>query len=393
MITNTNLTENSVYLLELPRQSTNPFVKWLQKQNLISHMYHIFTLNEMVYIPIIQMEIEFPSELSSIKYQILDYPSGIQNQTLRQQISEALHPLDLSDKHIPSLKKALEGKIPAEYLDLIPQSYDIIGQIAILELNRNEQTVLQPYVKIIGEAMLKKTPSITSVFEKAGDVNGIFRTRELRCIAGKDNSITLHKENNCVFELDVGKTFFTPRLVFERKRVADIQSAFTCTGVTWDVFCGVGPFIIQIAKNNPTGSFLGTDINPSAIEFARKNIIKNKIQSKISVLQQDITQIAQNTFFTPYYHQISRIIMNLPEKNLEFLEYLPNFIHPNGALLHIYQFNEKKDALVEAETKLKNALQKAKLKLVHVENKRIVKPFSPALDTTVIDAIIQYENK
>ena len=40
-------------------------------------------------------------------------------------------------------------------------------------------------------------------------------------------------------------------------------------------------------------------------------------------------------------HNVKRIIMNLPEKNLEFIQFLSPFISDSGTLLHIYQFNEK----------------------------------------------------
>jgi tRNA G37 N-methylase Trm5 len=88
-------------------------------------------------------------------------------------------------------------------------------------------------------------------------------------------------------------------------------------------------------------------------------------------------------------HQVSRIIMNLPEKNLEFLPILRDFIHEKGTLLHIYQFNEKKNPLEDARKKLTHKLEESELEIVKILSSRIVKPYSPALDTTVIDVFIK----
>ena len=115
---------------------------------------------------------------------------------------------------------------------------------------------------------------------KAGDVGGniqpvLFSWR----IAGDENPITIHKENDCSFELDITSAFFTPRLVFERKRVAHLETEYISQGKTWDVFCGV-VFFIEIAKTHPEGEYIGTDINPDAITHAQWNLQRNKVTSR-----------------------------------------------------------------------------------------------------------------
>ena len=283
----------------------------------------------------------------------------------------------------------IKSIVPKKYHDKIPRSYDLIGNIALLELNREEHYELRPYIQEIGDLLLKNNHNINSVYEKAGDIDGIFRTRQFSFISGLKSTITQYKENHCSFYIDIEKTFFTPRLAFERNRIVNLDTKFNCAGIIWDMFCGVGPYLIQIAKKFPKYKYIGTDINPDAIILANQNIKINKLVSQIQFFNYDVTQISNFPLYKLLENNVSRIIMNLPEKNVEFIKILRKYIHPEGCLLHIYQFNEKRlDPLKEALKILKMHLEEANLKLIDVIGSRIVKPFSPALETTVIDAII-----
>ncbi len=54
--------------------------------------------------------------------------------------------------------------MPAELLELIPRSYDIIGSIAILELNRDIQQTLEPFIPLIGSTLLEHHPALDCRF-------------------------------------------------------------------------------------------------------------------------------------------------------------------------------------------------------------------------------------
>lgn len=289
----------------------------------------------------------------------------------------------------PTLKEALKQKLPSDLHQLIPRSYDIIGNIAIIELNREELSPLHPYKEIIGRSILEINPHIQTVLEKSGDVDGVFRTRKLSYIAGQKRRDTLYKENGCRFHLNIEEVFFTPRLGYERDRLANMETVFNQIGTCWDIFCGVGPFFIQIAHLHPHMKFLATDINPNAIKYAQENIGLNALNNDITCISMDVSNAPQIKCMYPHFNQISRVIMNLPEKNLEFLNILSPFLHPKGALLHIYQFNEKPEPLMHAKEKFNTALNDLPLEIDKIINARIVKPFSPALETTVLDVIIK----
>ena len=231
-------------------------------------------------------------------------------------------------------------------------------------------------------------PNIRSVFEKASNISGVYRLRDLLHVGGINTTETIYRENHCVFQLDIVKTFFSPRLSYERDRIARLDTKFNHIGAIWDMFCGIGPFFIQIAKHHPHSTFFATDINQDAITYAHQNITRNHLINSITCFREDVTCIHQNENFNHMKKGISRIIMNLPEKNIEFLPLLPPFLHPEGCLLHIYQFTEKNENFETIQNGLKQKLCEAGLIVDKIQNIRRVKPYSPALDTTVIDAVI-----
>ena len=64
------------------------------------------------------------------------------------------------------LKEYLKNKIPENKLHYLPSSFDIIGQICIIELKPE----IKKYSKLIGNSILKLNPNIKSVFKKSSAV-------------------------------------------------------------------------------------------------------------------------------------------------------------------------------------------------------------------------------
>lgn len=364
------------WILKIPSNKGNLIIKFLQESNKINAMYKIFSEGEFIFIPLNQKIDDLSGKLKNINFEIIPAKNKQDFLKIRNSCFKR------------NLKEALCDIIPINLHDIIPRAFDIIGNIAIIELNRTDQQPLRPFIKEIGRILLNTHPNIESVYEKASSIEGVYRTRKLNFIAGKHNTTTIYKENQCRYYIDVEKTFFSPRLAFERQRVATLNTEFNTNGIVWDVFCGVGSFILQISKHYPNGKYFGTDINNRAIELAEKNVDLNKINAQILFNCQDISKIANYSGVNRLYHNVSRFIMNLPEKSILFLKFLHPFIHEKGSLLHIYQFNKKEQALQEAKEKLEKELIKSNIKLKKIQFSRIVKSFSPALEMTVLDIIV-----
>ena len=286
-----------------------------------------------------------------------------------------------------SIIEFLKGEIEEEFLEIIPKSYDIIGDIAIIEiddvesLNDKETIILK---KKIASALTIVNRNVKSVYEKKSEIKGFYRLRELHHLYGEKKTSTIHRENNCVFRIDLSQAFFTPRLVFERKRIA--SSIIQDKELIVDMFAGVGPFSIQIAKHHDViiHSF---DINPSAYEQLKENIKLNKIRGEIIPHNLDVKKLntPPNEIGTSLQKKVDRIIMNLPEKSLEFIDIACFLMKKSGGIIHSYQFCDKPNSIEKAVENLKVSLKNQKWSVENILNSKIVKAFSPKAELIVVD--------
>jgi tRNA (guanine37-N1)-methyltransferase len=291
-----------------------------------------------------------------------------------------------------SLEEALAGELPEDIIDLIPKSYDVIGKIVIIDFDQFTSLNVDKsllYKKKVAEAIVKVNKIVETVFEKKSEVKGKYRLKDLQIILGKDNPETIHKENNCIFKLDVKNTYFTPRLVFERKRLSLLK--FASKELIVDMFAGVGPISIQIARNNEVviHSF---DINPTAYKYIIENIELNKLKGEILAHNIDVANLTKSTNELGNYlnNRVDRIIMNLPEQSTNYVDLACFLMKKSGGMLHFYQFCEKPNPIEKGIESLRTKLDKLGWRVEKIVNSKIVKPFSPKFDLIVVDAKIKY---
>ena len=208
---------------------------------------------------------------------------------------------------------------------------------------------------------------------KKSAVHGTIRIRDLELIAGADEPVTIHKEHGARLKLNVKEVYFSPRLATERKRVSDS----VCDGENiLDMFCGIGPFPIVIAKNNDV-NIVGVDINENAIKYFNENIGLNKLKN-IEAICGDAREIS-----TSFKYKFDRIIMNLPGLAYDFLDVAMNLIE-DGGTINYYEFS---DGYEQGEKRLIDAASKEN-KNVEIINTRKVKSTSPGEWHVAIDAKI-----
>jgi len=295
-----------------------------------------------------------------------------------------------------SLEKLLINEIPEEILNLIPKSYDIIGEIAIFEFDKfgeYERKALGPFKKKIARAIEIANKHVKTVYEKKSEIKGEHRLRELALIYGQNKSETIHKENKCQFKLDVMHTFFTPRLVFERRRIASTN--IKANEIIVDMFAGVGPISIQLAKNNEV-TIYSFDINTVAYNYLKENIKLNKLKGKIIPDNIDIKDLINpsNKLGSLLKSNVDRIIMNLPENSLEYIDVACFLMKKNGGIIHNYQFCEKPNQIEKAIEDFKKKLNNYNWQIEKILNAKKVKAYSPKADLVVIDLYInQINNK
>lgn len=202
---------------------------------------------------------------------------------------------------------------------------DIIGDIAIIKIH--------PYLLskrfLIGEALLKELPNIRAVFRQVSPTSGQYRTRELEWLAGEKRSYTVVKEFGCTFKVDIKKVFYTPRLSYEHMRVAKLVRKGE---VVINMFAGIGPFSIIIAKHAEPQVVYSIDVNPYAYNFMKENIQLNKVENLVIPILGDAAEV----IIEMLVNVADRVLMPLPSLALKYLPFAILGLKPRGGYIHLY---------------------------------------------------------
>jgi tRNA (guanine37-N1)-methyltransferase len=214
-----------------------------------------------------------------------------------------------------------------EERERLPTSFDIIGDVAIIRLDE-EQEALAPHV---GKALMTVFPRLRTVALDKG-VKGELRVRDLQVVAGEPKTETVHTEYGIRLLIDPTKVYFNPRLSNERRRIASLVQEGE---VVVDMFAGVGPFSIMIAKYADPAVIYAMDLNHDAVEYMRMNVQLNKTP-KVVPLEGDSRQLV---FDVP---PADRIIMNLPHSARDFFHDALTRLKLGG-VIHFYTICERGD--------------------------------------------------
>lgn len=226
------------------------------------------------------------------------------------------------------LKNILGKKLSKKDIEMVPSSFDVIGDIIIFS---DFPKGLSKKEKIIGKEILKNFKQIKSIFKKTKKYSGKFRTPKLKLLSGENNKETIHKENNVSLKLNVEKVYFSPRLSEERKR---IFKQIKNDGTVLVMFSGCSIYPLVIAKNSNVKKIYGIEINPTAHKYALENLKLNKINN-VKLLLGDVKEEIPK-----FNKKFSRIIMPLPQGAENFLNLALNKIKRNG-IIHFYNFSEE----------------------------------------------------
>ncbi len=245
-----------------------------------------------------------------------------------------------------SLEDALSGRIPSELLVDLPKSFDIVGDIAILDLNPE----LTSHEGTVGQAIMMAHTNVRAVFAKAGPVSGPDRVRPLRRVAGENRTETIHREFGCLFKVDLSKVFFSPRLSTEHQRVAEsVRQA----EVVVDMFAGVGPFSILIAKRLGTVEVNAIDSNAGATRLIEENARLNHVESKVHVWPGNASEIVPGHI----EGKATRVIMNHPSEAKDFIETACRALRTIGGVIHYYTFSDGEDCELKGRDEFEAGLK------------------------------------
>jgi len=260
-----------------------------------------------------------------------------------------------------SISELLSKKLSKKELKNLKTAFDIFGDVIVVEIPPE----LEKKEKLIGAAFLKLYKNVRAVFKKKGRVEGVERIRSLKRIAGTGTAIATYKEHGCTFKFNISKVFFSPRLSTERGIIAEqVKSG----EVVLDMFAGVGPFSIIIAKKHTlVKKIYALDINKNAISALKENAELNKVSDKIEAQVGDACLLIPKKF----KGIADRVIMNLPKTGVNFLPTALKALKPSGGVIHYYTFKKSKE---EVKDEINKRFAGKKYKILEIRN---VKPYAP----------------
>jgi len=348
--------------IKVPRIYGEKTITLANKLEILNKELEIQRNTDFIYVPLIRQPQE--NELEKLKKHIPNF--------------EILpHTFPEKKMRVKTFTELLEGKLPPDLLSSLPHAIDLVGDIAIIEIPQE----LNQYKTVIGEAILTTHKNARTVLAKAGAVGGIYRTRDFDIIAGQQKTNTVHKEYGCQYYVDLAQAYFSPRLSYEHKRVASlVEEGETVI----DLFAGVGPFAILIARTNENVKVYAVDVNPHAIEFLKRNIRLNRVNRKVHPILGDAKQIVKNRLSGV----ADRVIMNLPEKAIEFVDIACEALKPTGGILHFYAFADASNTLEDVKLRFIDAVEKSGRKVGKILFSRFVRATAPYEWQIVLDAEI-----
>jgi len=235
--------------------------------------------------------------------------------------------------------------------------HELVGGIAIMQ---DDDTGA-------AQTLLSSRPSLHTVLLPESAVEGEYRTRRFRVLAGTPTTHTRVIEYGLRFDVDLAHAYFSARLATERQRVLKAMGEGERV---LDAFAGVGPFAITLAEKARV--VFAADLNPAAVHLLIHNITLNRRRNVIPVLA-DAAHLSR-IGFVPF----DRIIMNLPMAAPQFLEVVAGLCR-DGGTIHLYALEEEEGAylpLIRAAT-------------AGEVTERMVRTYSPGRWHAVYDIVVE----
>ena len=207
---------------------------------------------------------------------------------------------------------------------------------------------------------------------KIDHIQGTKREPVYRILYGSESE-TVHKENKCLFKLDLAKVMWSKGNTNERLRIAKrVGSGETVL----DMFAGIGYFSIPIAVHSEAKEIISIEINPNSYHYLRENIRLNKCDNVNPVLGDCLVE-------TPKF-RADRILMGYVKTTHHYLNVAVGSLN-KGGIIHYHE--TVPDKLIETRpiSRIRQAAGDRDVSLLDITK---IKKYSPGVSHVVIDALI-----
>lgn len=267
------------------------------------------------------------------------------------------------------IKEYLKGKVSEEELKKVIRSFEIIGDVVIINLPDE----IMHLKDLVVEAILSKHRHVKTILRKIGEVSGEFRVARYEVLYGGETE-TIAKEFGCRFLVDPTKVYYSSRLSSERERIAKMVKEGERVLV---MFAGVGPYAIVIARLAKPKEVIGIELNPRAVEYFRKNVKMNKVEDIVKVYEGDVREVVPKLEGT-----FDRILMPAPYSAENFVYLIRDKIK-KGGFVHYYTFASEEEEKI-LQKKVKELFKKQGM-IVDVLKVRECGSFAPRVYRYVLD--------
>lgn len=292
-----------------------------------------------------------------------------------------------------SLKDHLKEKIPEKELQEINRSFEVIGDIAIIEVPEG----MEKWEKEIAESLMKVNKNIKVVLKKSGIHEGEFRTQSMDFVAGERRKETIYPENGIRLLLNVEDVYFSSKLGTERERLSKGVREGSRVLV---MFSGCGPYTFNILRKQPDVKVIDSiEINPKGHEYALRNLELNKnLLKKSKRFKEEIERLKEKGEYISEKEMVKRlndevihfyngdvrdvikkeikdrkydeIFMPLPKDAEHFLD-CAFAVGDKGCLVHMYDFVHENDFPHESERKVKLSAKEHGKEVEIIETRKV----------------------
>lgn len=239
------------------------------------------------------------------------------------------------------------------------RGFSLLGNLALV--NFPFETKISEKKKF-AEDILQHNKNVRTVVEKSEIFKGRLRKLKTNHLAGEKTKEILYKENGCEFRFNIDETYFSPRLSNERK---ELSKKVKKDSEVLVMFAGVAPLPIVIAKNSKVKMVYSNEINRKANEYAKINIERNKLKTRVELIPGDIKKVAKTLI--DKNQKFDYIFMPRPQLKDSFLEQA-FMLSKKGTEIYYYDFC-KQDEIPLIVDKIKNEAKKAKKKIKILNSK------------------------
>ena len=127
------------------------------------------------------------------------------------------------------------------------------------------------------------------------------------------------------------------------------------------------------------------DLNPDAVELLKVNVRVNRVDSHVFPICADAREIAAGKL----KGTADRVIMNLPETAIDFVDAACNAIKPEGGVVHFYGFVRQPDTIENLKQRFTEKVEQNGRTVEYFLHAKSIRETAPFESQIVLDAKIQ----